>query len=112
MTTPFADELMVESLALQADQALCESEAAHGRRLRRSEAERVIEQELAPLTRGRSRAYTLCMVDALTRLLLDERGYTSGLLRDRQERVFPDGATEARRSFWRVIAARAARSWA
>jgi hypothetical protein len=110
MVTPFVDELMVEHLALQADQALCECEALHGRRLRREEAERIVEGEITMISRGRSRAYTRCMVDAVTRLLLDERCYTSGLLHDGEERVFPgrEGSRE-RPSFWRLLAARVAR---
>jgi hypothetical protein len=100
MTTSFADELMVDNLALYADQALCESEAVHGRRLQRGEAERIIEVELSAIVRGRSRAYAQCLIDALTRLLLDERGYTSGLLADGDERVFPDDGIEQQQRFW------------
>ena len=46
------DELTVERYALVADQALCECEAARGRRLTRPEAERIVGLEIKRAARG------------------------------------------------------------
>jgi hypothetical protein len=103
------DDVTIETYAVIVDQALCESEAVTGRRLTRSEAEQIVQREVLRACEHERAEFGDAVAERVARLLLVERGYTSGI-GDGPDRVVPDADEgEERESFWRFFSFRQAR---